>query len=178
MTIFVFFCIGAGLVLSGVFISKVLSPIEDVTTTKISVQSKLNCSAIKRRNKYQNCVDKLMLFRNYCQDFLEGKCSYDRFFCENACYPKYNEDLKKCPCQVKMARFEHNILFYAKIHCEEGCPCPSFDCLNHNKKSLIKNETLTPNATDIFLSQTKPAKKLTIKTTVQTTSKGSRSFFN
>merc|ERR1712176_392162 len=46
MTIFVFFCIGAGLVLSGVFISKVLSPIEDVTTTKISVQSKLNCSAV------------------------------------------------------------------------------------------------------------------------------------
>ena len=46
MTIFVFFCIGAGLVLSGVFISKALSP------TK-------NCPLIDRNHGYNVCVRRL-----------------------------------------------------------------------------------------------------------------------
>ena len=100
MTMFLFFCIGAGLVLGGVFISKVLSPIRDVTTTTKSVQTTFSCSTYTKR-KYDQCVNKLMPLRNHCQDFLERGCSEERFVCENACFPKYNDDLKSCPCQVR-----------------------------------------------------------------------------
>ena len=111
MTIFVFFCIGAGFVLSGVFISKALSPTKNVTTTTNSVQPKFNCSAVNERNEYQQCVDRMMPLRDYCQDFLDGNCSDKRFVCENACYPKFNEDLKSCPCKVKLASIESKVLF-------------------------------------------------------------------
>ena len=100
MTVFVFFCIGAGLVLAGVFISKALSPIQDVTTTTHSSQTKFNCSAVNKNSEYRQCVYKLMQLRDYCQDFAEGNCSDKKFVCENMCYPKYNQDLKNCPCQV------------------------------------------------------------------------------
>ena len=114
MTVFIFFCIGAGLVLAGVFISKALSPVEAVTTTTNSVQTKFNgsavfksssnylnhsenskCSVLDATHNYNVCLESLKPFQNFCQQ----SCRYNNINCESACFDKYGANLKTC--QVK-----------------------------------------------------------------------------
>ena len=103
--IFAFICIAAGLVLGGIFIGKVLNPIE--IDTSAATDSTKQISVYSGNNNYlhQKCVDDLEPFRKFCQIYVGMNCS-ESLLCQKNCLKKYSVN---CPCQVYFRFLFRNI---------------------------------------------------------------------